>query len=633
MALALRHRSRAVVVLAVVVATALLATLVLHARHTPSSGTTPGIDLSRSDDNPATRMAATQFRVSTFNVLGAGHTEPDGDKPSYASGYTRMGWAVQLIKEHSLEVVGFQELQRVQFDRFMELVGRKFGIFTGDEFAEAAMHNSIVWRLDKWKLIQKRVVKITYFEGVEIRMPLVLLENLETNQRAWFSNFHNPANPPRYGDQEKWRDEATRREIAMVNALRVEFPTTPVLMLGDFNEREEFFCRVARRAGMNAANGGGITPDDRCIPPAVMPVDWIMGTPDVGFTYYRALRTPLVKKTTDHPLVISDASIAPQSVQASPIRRVVAISVEGLRSGILDNLSAAEIPALTRLRTQGAGTLEARSMWERTTSLPNDTSMLTGLRISASAGGHGLTASTDTGGVVHTRAGRYVSSVFDLVHNFGRGTAVYTSDRGLGLLDRSWNATYGGADLSGLSNGTDKIDTFVVEPTAGAAASRAAEAMQSSPRAFTFLQLNGPAVAGRLEGYRSTAYAAAVRRTDRQLARILNALDRNPVTAGRTLVILTSEHGGTGRSDTDPTVLGNVRVPFFVMGPGVEPGGDLYALNPHYTNPRNGIPDYTAGRPVRPAFVTNLALMALRLPSAPGSAFNFEQDLNVFSGQ
>ncbi len=621
---------------AMVVATllaALLAVLIVHARMT-EPGDKPGFGLSEGDDDPATRMAASQFRVSTFNLLGAGHTAPGGAKPGYASGYTRMGWSVQLIDQYALSVVGFQEMRPVQFDRFRELTGDTFGIFPGNQFADAAMANSLVWRRDTWRALATRTIKIPYFEGNLIRMPYVLLENLETKQRAWFGNFHNPASPPKYGDGEKWRDQATELEIGLVNQLRRDHPTTPVFLLGDFNEREEFFCRVSRRTGMNAANGGGITASGRCVPPARMPVDWIMGTPDVGFTQYAALRTPLVEKTTDHPLVISDASIAPTSVQRSPINRVVVVSIEGLRSGAIDAMPASQIPALRRMLTRGAGTLNARTVAERTTSLPNDLSMFTGRRVTAAYEGHGMRSEADNGSTVHATAGRYTSSVFDLVHNFGRSTALYANNTNLAFADRSWSAVNGGADPTGLDSGRDKIDTFVANRDARALTSAAVAQLATAPRTFTFVQLADPDRAGHEHGFASEEYAAAVRRSDQHLNRILNTLHTNTSTRGRTLVIVTSEHGGSRRDHTDTSVLANTRVPFLVWGPGVAPGGNLYALNPHYRSPgRNGAEYVVSSPPVRNAFVANLALMALRLPSVPGSRFNFEQDLNVFAGQ
>ena len=69
-------------------------------------------------------------------------------------------------------------------------------------------------------------------------------------------------------------------------------------------------------------------------------------------------------------------------------RRVLVISVDGLRSSVLKELDASEIPAFTRLRQEGAGTLDARTVVEQTETLPDHTSMITGRRIDTDHGGH-----------------------------------------------------------------------------------------------------------------------------------------------------------------------------------------------------------------------------------------------------
>lgn len=45
--------------------------------------------------------------------------------------------------------------------------------------------------------------------------------------------------------------------------------------------------------------------------------------------------------------------------------------------------------------------------------------MVTGRRIEAAPGGHGFTYNTDRGSTVHKAAGRYVPSVFYVVHDKG----------------------------------------------------------------------------------------------------------------------------------------------------------------------------------------------------------------------
>lgn len=629
---AVRGRSRPMVALALLVVLALLVAAIGYARSTSSPGKRPGIGLATGDEEPAVpRMPATQFRVSTFNLLGAGHTGPGGDKPGYASGYTRMGWSVQLLREHAIDIVGFQEMRPIQHDRFMELTAKSWGIYPGDQLTNAAGANSIAWRKDTWNLIQAYTIRIPYFEGNLIRMPYLLMENRETGQRAWFANFHNPASPPKYGDGEKWRDQATVLQIGLVNRLREADPSIPIVMTGDMNEREEYFCKMARKTSMRAANGGGITAAGVCVPPVKMAVDWIFGSgPEVGFTGYRALRTELVQKTTDHPLVISDASVAPVPVRQTVATRVIAISVEGLRSIAFSKLPPEEIPALTRLLTKGASTLNARTVYERTTSLPNDVSMLTGRRVTASMNGHGIFSEADTGETAHQAAEHYVSSVFDIVHNFGRGTAVYANRQNLDLVDRSWSAAHGGIDLHGLDDGRDKIGTYVADPDAGALVDAMVAKLASKPSAFTFLQLAQPDRAGHAHGFLSDEYLDAVRQTNRLVGRILRTISASPRLTGHTMVVLTSEHGGVKRGHTDPTLLANYRVPFIVWGPGVVQGENLYTLNPHYTAPGSSRAGYDSPPPIRNAFLANFVTMVLQLPSVPGSRFNREQDLNVF---
>lgn len=261
-------------------------------------------------DFPGVPPAATNptfFTLSSFNVLGAGHTKPGGNRKGWASGETRMHWAVDILRSHDVDVVGFQEFQRPQWSTFKEITGTDFGIFPGDRFADAAMQNSLAWRRDTWRLVSADTIQIPYFKGDLIRMPIVLLRNLETGQQVYFSNFHNPANAR--GDAQKWRDKATSLEIGMVNRLKAE-SGLPVVVTGDMNERDKYFCRMTGGAPMIAANGGSYDASG-CHPPRNMAVDWMFGSSEFFFLSYVADRSPLVRRTTDHPVVVSDAMLPP----------------------------------------------------------------------------------------------------------------------------------------------------------------------------------------------------------------------------------------------------------------------------------------------------------------------------------
>ena len=66
-----------------------------------------------------------------------------------------------------------------------------------------------------------------------------------------------------------------------------------------------------------------------------------------------------------------------------------------------------------------------------------------------------------------------------------------------------------------------------------------------------------------------------------------------------------------------------------MTGPGVETDGDLYAMNPSFTDPGRSNPAYASGKPIRTALVANLVTKMLGLPRVPGSRFGRTQDLTV----
>ena len=578
-------------------------------------------------------VGSTIFRLSSFNLLGAGHTAPGGDRPGWASGSTRMGWAVQLIDQNSIDVVGFQEMQPPQYSKFAELAGSRFGIFPGNTMTTAAMANSIAWRKDQWSVLQTETIQIPYFDGNLIRMPYVLLQNKQTGQQAWFFNTHNPADA--HGDAQKWRDKAVKKEIDLVNGLRVQYPGIPVFVTGDMNDRDPFFCPMTGNTELRAANGGSSVPggtveNGGCTLPEPSRVDWVLGTSDMSFTGYTALRDALVQKTTDHFLIFADANVPPASVQESPIKRVLVLSVEGLRPTAIRKSGETGTPTLHRLMTEGASTLNARTEVERTTTLPNVVGMLTGRRVKASMGGHGVKSDRDTGGTVALAAGHYVSSVFDITHNFGLHTALFSSAPRMALVDRSWDDVNGGTDPYGLDDGRDKIDHLVSTADDRELVDRLTTMLTRSPKAFTFAQLTMLDDAGRTHGYASPAYRTALTEVDGMVGRILSTISATPRLDGHTLVLLTAGAGGRGLTNTDHTLRGNYTVPLMAWGPGVIAGSDLYALNPAYTDPGTLQPSWTGAQPIRTGVLANLTTSALRLPRVPGSTMNAGQDFNLF---
>ena len=330
------------------------------------------------------------------------------------------------------------------------------------------------------------------------------------------------------------------------------------------------------------------------------------------------------------------------------IAQVVHVSVDGLRGDLLAALLEREperFPAFARLLREGASTFDARTVVAHTNTLPNHASMLTGRAVSMGPGAplertHGWTPNGDPapGQSLHAVPPRtdYVASVFDVVHDHGGRTGMFASKTKFSLFATSWGAELGAPDRMGEDHGRAKIDElelrFLILPL-GASAQPALraflEAQEREPFAYAFLHWLDPDAAGHFVGWESAAWEAAVERVDGYLGELFAALDGDARLAGRTALLLTADHGGRGRTHSPHDVLEHACVPFFVWGPGISAGADLYALNAgRRLAPGSGLPGWDARpQPVRNAEAANLALQLLGLPPVPGSLANRAQDL------
>ena len=250
----------------------------------------------------------TAFRVSSFNILGWDHTERGGSKAKagYADGAQRMKWAIQLLKSRQVDVVGLQEFQPQQYAKWLKKASAQYDIFPGYIDSIGFLRNSIAWRKDKFRLVSTTWVKLPYFHGDVLRMPVVLLQSVQTGQQIYFMNFQNPADVR--GNASKWRLLGQRFQIALVNQLRTS-NNLPIVWTGDFNARGQAFCRVTKQAAMVSASGG-YRSESSCQPPRGMVVDWIFGS-NVQFSNYVQDRSRKVVRTTDHHMLVTDALVQP----------------------------------------------------------------------------------------------------------------------------------------------------------------------------------------------------------------------------------------------------------------------------------------------------------------------------------
>jgi len=246
---------------------------------------------------PVALPPVAQFNMASFNVLGASHTGGRGKEARKASGASRMNGALALLAQHQVSVVGFQEMQGSQRGVFYARA-KGWQLFPGNSLGNAG-ENSIGWDGNVWELVKPQTISIPYFNGRARPMPYVLLRNKATGVQIYFANFHNPADTRQFQNQQRFRSEATRREIELFNSLQKT--GIPMFVTGDMNERDEYFCRVTGSTGLKAAAGGSNS--GRCVVPHPTQIDWIMGSPDVQFTAYGIDRGALARRTTDHPVV------------------------------------------------------------------------------------------------------------------------------------------------------------------------------------------------------------------------------------------------------------------------------------------------------------------------------------------
>ncbi|WP_395693865.1 alkaline phosphatase family protein [Nocardioides sp.] len=556
----------------------------------------------------------TTVRVSSFNTLGAGHTGKGG-RSKFADGVTRTGYMVRILDQLKPSVVGLQEFQKPQFQRFKQLTKSTWGIFPGDQLSSAAMQNSIIWRRSSWTLVESHTMKIPYFHGNELPMPYVLLRNVQTGRQLWVYNSHQPADAR--GNAQKWRNIAAAREVALVNRLRAQYPLIPVIVTGDKNDRDAYFCRVARDARMSAAAGGGLV-GDRCQMPTQARVDWVMGSPGLQFVGYQMVQTPLVKRTTDHPVIIGDALLPSAESEAAGITNVVVVDAPGLTAQAVRSTKIASTPALHDLMAEGAFALNARSDATSASPLGGAVSILTGRPTELAAGGTGVGTSTDPGTTVAAAAGAYVPSVFDVAHDHGMRTAFFGDVPGDERIVSSYDVTNGAPDTSGVSSGTNKIDTSYVGTSDADVVSQATASLTDDPAHVTFVHLRGLMSAGNNAGYTSATYGSAVAAFDSQVAALRSAIDSSSTLAGHTLLVVTADVGGT-RQSAPETRLTSYRIPIIVAGPGVAPHATLYNLNRQYARPVSAQLGNTGPQPLRGSAIANLVTKYLGLPPVEGS--------------
>ncbi len=329
---------------------------------------------------------------------------------------------------------------------------------------------------------------------------------------------------------------------------------------------------------------------------------------------------------------------------------VIFVSVDGMRADLLldlvNNDSVGDFDTFRRLIDEGATTFNARTDYTHTVTIPNHVSMATARPVLQPEGQpdnvhHGYTNNGDPGAdeTLHNSGNPnvdYVASVFDVAHDHGLSTAMYASKSKFIIFDQSYDEDHGAADLILPDDGPDKIDTYVYMETGSPSNASNLHAVVMSdlagnPARYNFVHYRDPDSAGHAGGWGSEVWNNSIRAVNDYLGDILDLIDSDITFQGRTTVIVTADHGGSGSGHGTATDPFNYTIPFLVWGAGVEAGTDLYALNAtSRQDPGGGRPDYNETlQPIRHGDGCNLALDLLGLPPVSGSIINGGQELVV----
>mmetsp|Transcript_4712 Transcript_4712/g.10222 ORF Transcript_4712/g.10222 Transcript_4712/m.10222 type:complete len:537 (-) Transcript_4712:1244-2854(-) len=298
---------------------------------------------------------------------------------------------------------------------------------------------------------------------------------------------------------------------------------------------------------------------------------------------------------------------------ASGNRKVVHVVIDGLTARTLDSLLAAnDLPNLAFIKEQGAFTDNARIDFDSSQTLPSHVSMFTGLTVEE----HGNKEDKDPG---NSRAINGLENIFDLVNDANMRSCFFGSKDKFEFFERSsWAIDH--YDYN--KNGEDTVSAFKTQMDA------------KVPCVYSFVHFREPDKAGHSDGPDDKEYVQAVKKADGFVGQVRSILESRNMMADTAIIVVT-DHGfeidGNHSDRTDENVY---TVPFFVMGPHVKAGANLYELNQgRYADPGNTRPSNNAAKqPIRTQLSGVLAADFLGIGSNNGPLATSNQLLKVGSG-
>jgi endonuclease/exonuclease/phosphatase family metal-dependent hydrolase len=178
--------------------------------------------------------AGGSFTVATYNVEGASHTD-GGNKAGEPDSGPRMASAVKVMQQNGFDIIGLQEFENSQRNKFLSLAGDTYSLYpkTADYGAGHSSVNSIAYRTSMFTFVDGGTKPFLYFDGNHNTYPWVKLKLNTTGQEFIITNTHDPADTAQHHNQAQYRSADAKSHKADINNFMEQ--NIPVLFTGDFN--------------------------------------------------------------------------------------------------------------------------------------------------------------------------------------------------------------------------------------------------------------------------------------------------------------------------------------------------------------------------------------------------------------
>lgn len=287
-----------------------------------SSETTPGEDSTLS----------ASMRVASYNVKVANQTNAgDGGKDGWMNSSKRMPIVGKVVRENKFDVIGFQEVEDVQFGQLKNAMsGYSSHPEKYSDGPDLAGLVPIYWKSDAFSLVDKGYFSRSWLRcpGVSMctKAPWVLLKHNASGSEFYYLNTHfvnraTGAGGSDPGGAEK-READSKQILEFLQQLK---PDTPVFFVGDLNsswipshddgalrgDRARVpYCILTSTNTLVHAQDTFENKKPACPPaaPSKRPyeIDHIYTSPGVGIVKYKDIVNGDTRQASDHPPMFAD---------------------------------------------------------------------------------------------------------------------------------------------------------------------------------------------------------------------------------------------------------------------------------------------------------------------------------------